>query len=471
MTANIEKKAIYGLASHANALFRVVDWGAIAAGLMVTIVWFPALNSKSTALCGLVAAILFTAVGDLLGVYRNWRGVRFSRIAVTLTGSWLITSAILMVFGLWAQASRELSWPGVLVWHTSTLVFLLGFRVALRCGMAWTRRWTGQERGFAVVGVNDLGIDLVRSIQELPELGLTFRGFFDDRPRGRRAELPSDMNLRLGNLDHLVEQARSGEIPVVFITLPMRAEQRIREITSRLADSTASVYIVPDLFVFQLMHSRWTDIQGIPIVSVYENPFYGVDGAAKRLFDLTATFALLALAALPMLAIALAIKLTSRGPVFFRQRRFGLDGKEFLVWKFRTMHCMDNGPEVRQATKNDPRLTPLGGLLRSTSLDELPQLFNVVAGQMSLVGPRPHATAHNEYYRRQIDGYMLRHKVKPGITGLAQVNGCRGETEQLEQMARRVDYDHKYIRHWSFWLDLKILWQTLWIVLRRQNAY
>ncbi len=471
MSTQPDKKAIYGLAQHASALLRAVDWCGIAAGLVVTIVWLPELNSKSTALCGLIAAILFTAIGDLVGLYRNWRGVRFSRMAASLIGCWLMTSLLLMALGVWAQAAHELSWRGVLVWQGSTLIFLLGFRVLLRWIVTWTMRWTGRTRNFAVVGVNELGIDLVRSIQDQPELGLTFCGFYDDRPRGRRAELPPDMNLRLGNLDQLVEQARRNEVPVVFIALPMRAEQRIREITARLADSTASVYIVPDLFVFQLMHSRWTDIQGIPIVSVYENPFYGVDGVAKRFFDLVAAAVLLALAALPMTAIAVAIKLTSRGPVFFRQRRFGLDGKEFLVWKFRTMTCLEDGMDVRQATKNDARLTKIGGFLRSTSLDELPQLFNVLAGQMSLVGPRPHATAHNEFYRRQIDGYMLRHKVKPGITGLAQVNGCRGETEQLEHMARRIDYDHKYIRHWSFWLDLKILWRTVGIVLRRQNAY
>ncbi|MFO0261125.1 MAG: undecaprenyl-phosphate glucose phosphotransferase, partial [Planctomycetota bacterium] len=258
---------------------------------------------------------------------------------------------------------------------------------------------------------------------------------------------------------------------VVFVTLPMRAEEPIRDIVSRLADTTASVYIVPDLFVFQLLHSRWTDIQGIPVVSIYENPLYGVDGLVKRLCDVAlATIGLLVLA-LPLLAIAAAIKLTSRGPVFFKQRRYGLDGREILVWKFRSMKVQENGPQVVQAQKNDPRLTSIGGFLRKTSLDELPQLFNVLGGSMSLVGPRPHASAHNEYYRKQIDGYMLRHKVKPGITGLAQVNGCRGETEQLEKMERRVHFDHKYIREWSLWLDLQILWKTFAVVLSRQNAY
>jgi putative colanic acid biosynthesis UDP-glucose lipid carrier transferase len=206
-------------------------------------------------------------------------------------------------------------------------------------------------------------------------------------------------------------------------------------------------------------------------VSVFENPLYGVDGLLKRTADLVIGSLALAAAAVPMFIIGLAIKLSSRGPVFFRQKRYGLDGREILVWKFRSMSCCDNGNKVQQAKAGDDRVTPLGRILRKTSLDELPQLFNVICGSMSLVGPRPHATAHNEEYRTQIGGYMLRHKVKPGITGLAQVNGYRGETETLEKMERRIACDHQYIREWSFWLDLKILVQTLFVVTKQTNAY
>ena len=258
---------------------------------------------------------------------------------------------------------------------------------------------------------------------------------------------------------------------MIYITLPMRAEARIRGVIQELADTTASVYIVPDLFVFQMLISLWTDIQGLPVVSVFENPLFGVDGMMKRCVDvLLATIALL-IAAIPMALIALAVKLTSKGPVIFRQKRYGLDGKEIMVWKFRSMKVQDNGPEIKQATKNDSRLTFIGGFLRKSSLDELPQILNVLLGQMSLVGPRPHASAHNEFYRSQIDGYMLRHKVKPGITGLAQVNGCRGETETLDKMEKRVVFDHQYIREWSIWLDLKIIFQTFKVVLSKENAY
>ena len=231
------------------------------------------------------------------------------------------------------------------------------------------------------------------------------------------------------------------------------------------------VYIVPDLFVFQMLNSRWSDIEGVPVVSVFENPLFGVDGVVKRCLDLVVATAALLVAGIPMLMIAAAVKLTSKGPVLFKQKRYGLEGDEIDVWKFRSMTVCENGNKVTQATKNDSRFTAIGGFLRKSSLDELPQIFNVLAGHMSLVGPRPHANAHNEFYRKQIDGYMLRHKVKPGMTGLAQVNGCRGETETLDKMEKRIFFDHQYIREWSIWLDMKIILKTFLVVFSRQNAY
>jgi putative colanic acid biosynthesis UDP-glucose lipid carrier transferase len=251
----------------------------------------------------------------------------------------------------------------------------------------------------------------------------------------------------------------------------MRAEGRIRRILEQLSDTTASVYIVPDFFVFELLHSRWTNINGLPAVSVFESPFYGIDGLVKRGLDLVVSSVILLVAALPMTLIALAVKLSSPGPVFFRQRRYGLDGREIEVWKFRTMRVCEDGAVVKQATKDDARVTRVGAFLRRSSLDELPQLFNVLEGSMSLVGPRPHATTHNEAFRKLVRGYMLRHKVKPGITGLAQVNGCRGETETVQKMTQRVQYDHRYIRDWSLGMDFQILLQTVPAILSRKNAY
>ena len=322
-----------------------------------------------------------------------------------------------------------------------------------------------------MLGVNELGFQLATNIANTPDLGLTLVGFFDDRPPDRLPDIPPEIGKQIGDIHQLIELARAGEIDRIYITLPMRAEQRIRRLLTELSDSTASVYIVPDFFVFELLHSCWTDIGGLPVVAVFDHPFYGVDGLLKRGTDIALASLLLVFLAVPMLLVAVAVKLTSAGSVFFRQRRYGMDGREIRVWKFRTMVQSEDGAVVRQATRGDARLTPIGGFLRRTSLDELPQLFNVLGGSMSLVGPRPHATAHNEEYRRHIRGYMLRHKVRPGITGLAQVNGWRGETDTLYKMEKRIEFDHQYIRDWSLWSDFKILFRTISTVFNRENAY
>lgn len=418
-----------------------------------------------------IGVILHGMFGELTGLYRSWRGVALHREVGTALLTWGYSLAVLLAVGFLTRYTDQLPRSGMIIGSSAVTVFLASTRTLVRILQRSLRTNGYNLRRFAIAGVNDLGIRLARNLENSPELGLQLAGFFDDRPVGRTGELPEDVGRRLGNTRQLVELARRGEVHRIYITLPMRAESRIRELLNQLADTTASVYIVPDFFVFELLHSRWTDISGLPVVSVFENPFYGVDGLAKRICDVAFASLFLSLAALPMACIALAIKLTSPGPVFFRQRRYGLDGREILVWKFRSMRVCENGPVVAQASRQDPRVTPLGAFLRKSSLDELPQLFNVLNGSMSLVGPRPHATAHNEQYRRLIPGYMLRHKVKPGITGLAQVLGWRGETDTLDKMNNRIQCDLRYIREWSLWLDVKILFRTVFVVLSRQNAY
>jgi putative colanic acid biosynthesis UDP-glucose lipid carrier transferase len=404
-------------------------------------------------------------------LYRDWSSVAFGREAGCSILAWTVTMILLMAIGQYSHYTRELSGPALLLWFFVTPVIALALRISYRAlRKALLGRGIGLKK-YAVIGCNPLGVDLVEGIQHSEAFHLQLHGYYEDRELTRTQATVNKAPVVRGRIEDLIRDVQADQVQVVFIALPMRAEARIQKILAELADSTASVYIVPDLFVFQLMHSRWTNVQGLPVVSVFENPFYGVDGVFKRGVDLVVGLLALTLAALPMLLIALAVKLTSRGPVFFKQKRYGLDGKPISVWKFRSMNVCENGTQVVQATKNDPRLTPIGGLLRKTSLDELPQLFNVLNGTMSLVGPRPHANAHNEYYRKQISGYMLRHKVKPGITGLAQVSGCRGETETLEKMERRIRFDHQYIRDWSLWMDLKILGKTLFVVLKSENAY
>jgi putative colanic acid biosynthesis UDP-glucose lipid carrier transferase len=450
---------------------KLLDALSIVGGLWMLVNIHPEFDSKSTIVVSLIAIGLFNIFAEVVGLYRRWHGLGFYKEVGCTVIAWATTIAGLTLLGRFSIYSTEISGPAILWWFAISLTVALAIRVGIR----WFNRYQARNgvgtRKFAIAGANELGIQLAQNIIATPDLRLTFSGFYDDRPIDRLCELPEDLDRNEGKIDAMVESAKAGDIQVIFVTLPMRAEERIRSIIGELTDTTASVYIVPDLFVFQMLNSRWTDIQGLPVVSVFENPLFGVDGFLKRLLDISVATTALLVAGIPMMLIAMAVKLTSKGPVLFKQKRYGLDGKQIDVWKFRSMTVCENGDKVVQAKKNDKRLTSIGGFLRKSSLDELPQIFNVLSGQMSLVGPRPHANSHNEYYRKQIEGYMLRHKVKPGMTGLAQVNGCRGETETLDKMEARIKYDHKYIRDWSIWLDMKIMFRTLFVVFSRQNAY
>jgi putative colanic acid biosynthesis UDP-glucose lipid carrier transferase len=310
---------------------------------------------------------------------------------------------------------------------------------------------------------------LVDKVRSNPALGLRVTGYFDDRSVERLGML-REIEL-LGSLSELPANVQDKKIDVIFIALPMRQVQRVVDLLDELRDTTASIYFVPDIFVMDLIQARTADVAGVPVVAMCETPFQGSRGVVKRLMDICIS-ALVLLAISPfLLVIAISIKLGSPGPAIFRQRRYGLDGEIIDVYKFRTMTVIEDGPSIQQATRGDSRVTPIGGFLRRNSIDELPQLFNVLGGSMSLVGPRPHAVAHNEEYRRLIKGYMVRHKVLPGITGLAQVNGWRGETSRLEDMKARIDHDLEYLRQWTPALDFKILLRTALQVFTDRKAY
>ena len=462
---------IYQQWSVQGVWYRLSDALCIVGGLAVAVVRGRTTTVDHYIIAAAVAIIVYYLLAEMGGLYRSWRGVSAHREAVGVLFGWGCTLVVLLALGFITQHTGEFSRISMLAWFATTPVLILASRIITRRIQQMLLSAGYRTRKFAIVGVNELSFRLAENIESSPHMGLRLVGFFDDRPEPRNPTIPADLGRRAGTIQDLVDQARAGTIDRIYITFPMRAEDRIRRVLDMLGDTTASVYVVPDFFVFQLLHSRWTDILGLPVVSVFENPFYGIDGAAKRLSDLCFGSLLLALAAAPMAVIAALVKLTSPGPVFFRQRRYGLDGREIRVWKFRTMSVCEDGPQAVQAKRNDPRVTRLGAVLRKTSLDELPQLFNVLDGSMSLVGPRPHPNALNDEFRTQIGGYMLRHKVKPGITGLAQVNGWRGETDSPEKMQKRIEFDHRYIREWSLWMDIKILLQTVLVVFSRKNAY
>jgi putative colanic acid biosynthesis UDP-glucose lipid carrier transferase len=450
--------------------YRLLDGAAVVIGLWGAVVLQRDFR-QSDLLAAVLTVLVFHFVAEITGLYRNWRGISVERELWCAVSTWLFTVPGFLTLGFVLGELWDLSRNTLTLWVVLTGVILAVDRGLVRGVLSILRAKGYNTRYYAVVGINELAFRLIEALENAPDLGLKLLGFYDDRPEERTGAVPPEIGHKLGNIQELVEHARQHRVDMIYITFPMRAEERIRGILAQLADTTASVYIVPDFFVFQLLHSRWTNIGGLPVVSVYENPFYGIDGFVKRAMDVVLASVLLILFAPLMIAIAILIKATSPGPVFFRQRRYGLDGREIRVWKFRTMTVTEDGDQVTQAKRNDPRVTRIGAFLRRTSLDELPQLFNVLRGEMSLVGPRPHATAHNEEYRRIIQGYMLRHKVKPGMTGLAQVHGCRGETETVEKMQKRVEWDLQYIREWSLWMDIKILFQTIFVVVKGQNAY
>lgn len=454
-----------------DLVYRLLDAGAILLTLVAVLSWTGQPSAEPYLLVGAAALAAHYLIAELTGAYRSWRGVGAEREVLCVGFNWALAVPAIVTLGYTVGLHGNYDRQAMLMWFVATLLALVASRSAVRSVQQMLRARGVNIRRFAIVGVNSLGVQLARNIEASPELGLVLAGFYDDRPKSRLPDLPDEVGQRVGDLSALVEACGRREVDTIYITFPMRAEARIRSILERLSDTTASVYIVPDFFVFELLHSRWTSINGLPAVSVFENPLYGAGGMLKRAMDLGLAIALLAMLAVPMLVIAAAIKLTSPGPVFFRQKRYGLDGREIGVWKFRSMRVCEDGAAVQQATKGDPRVTRVGGFLRSTSLDELPQLFNVLEGTMSLVGPRPLASKHNEQYRRLVRGYMLRHKIKPGMTGLAQVCGWRGEVDTLEKLENRIRCDHQYIREWSLWLDLRILFRTFFVVFSRQNAY
>ena len=412
-------------------------------------------------LCFLVLALTFPGINR----FRD----RLSSAAVGILGSWLTLLAILLGFG-YGTRSLDLFQPDVvLFWAVITPLIQLG---ALRLGFVTIRQQAmdpSNRRNAVVIGAGALGVKVAHALSASPIQGVDFLGYFDDRADTRVHAATNGM--RLGNLVEAAPYIRTHGIKEVFITLPLGSQPRIIDLLEHLQGTTASIYFVPDVFGISIIQGRLQDMSGVPVVGICETPFTGINRMIKRISDVVLSTLILLLIFPIMVAVAIGVKMTSSGPVIFRQKRNGLDGEEIVIYKFRSMTAMDNGPVVKQATKGDARITPFGAFIRRTSLDELPQFINVLQGRMSIVGPRPHAVAHNEMYRQLIKAYMVRHKVKPGITGWAQVNGHRGETETLDKMQARVEYDLEYLRNWSLGLDLVIILRTVKSVLADSRAY
>jgi putative colanic acid biosysnthesis UDP-glucose lipid carrier transferase len=460
-------------------LLSRIQWildGLVVVLLLILVCWFfdEPFRLRFQVL-GLATFLLTIMVFQAANLHQPWRGANLAGLVRRVFLSWIVVIAILSVMSYVTKTSAFYSRKVVLTWMAAAPAALVALRLQMFLGLRWLRQQGRNTRRVVIAGAGDLGRRLAWNMVDTPWLGMRLDGFFDDRQCGEVELRPGSKNYKgypiLGNLNDMIAYIQENQVHMVYLALPLRAEERLREVVEALRDTTASVYYVPDVFTFSLLTAGFTDLRGIPLISLWETPFFGFNGWVKRLEDLVLASLILLVVSPVMLLVALGVKLSSPGPIIFKQRRYGLDGHEITVYKFRTMRVCEDGPQIRQATADDRRVTPLGHFLRRTSLDELPQFINVLQGAMSIVGPRPHAVAHNEYYRRLIPGYMLRHKVRPGLTGWAQVNGWRGETETIEKMEKRVEYDLDYLRRWSLWFDLKIIWLTIFRSLTDSHAY
>jgi len=463
------------LRRHANVLSyiaRLLDLFCVFAGAFLAFVWrfknpeFPT-HYVTAILLGLLLTILYFS---LSGIYESWRGRSWFHQVKIVSLSWFSVVATLVLITFLTKTSTDFSRQWMIGWAISSWFLLLAFRFTLAYILRSMRRKGWNSKQIVIIGAGHIGQNAADKIMSADWTGLHILAFLDDDPslHGKKyygAEV-------LGGVGLINSVLGKEVLDEVWIALPLRAEQRVKDILHDLRHSTVTIRFIPGMFGSRLLNYSVTEIAGMAVLDLSTSPMEGFNRYLKAFEDRMLSLIILILISPLLMIIALGVRFSSPGPVLFKQMRHGWDGKPVKVYKFRTMvvHTEEEG-KVTQASKDDSRITPLGAFLRRSSLDELPQFFNVLQGRMSIVGPRPHAIAHNEEYKDQIDEYMLRHKVKPGITGWAQVNGWRGETDTLEKMQKRIEYDLYYIDHWSLWFDLKIIFLTLFKGFVDKNAY
>jgi putative colanic acid biosynthesis UDP-glucose lipid carrier transferase len=415
----------------------------------------------------LIGGLLTAVVFPWLNVYNSWRARGLLAPAARAFAAWCLVLLGLLALLVLAKQGQDFSrlWMGV--WAAIVAVMLIGLRIAVFAALRSLRQRGYNRRSAVVVGSGPAARNLIAQAREAAWAGFNVVAVFDDSCE--ESDVAEDFDvLPLAGFADFVEAERVDE---VWIAVPLEQGGRLRGVLEALRYSTANVRYVPDLFGLFLLNHGLTEILGNPMIDLSASPMQGFNRVVKGLEDRVLSVLILLTISPLMLAIALGVKRSSPGPVFFRQRRNGWDGREIEVWKFRTMQVHREDDGVTQARRDDPRVTRFGAFLRRTSLDELPQFINVLQGHMSIVGPRPHAVEHNEEFKGLVDHYMQRHKVKPGITGWAQINGWRGETDTVDKMKRRIEHDLYYIENWSLGFDLKIIFLTLFRGFVHKNAY
>ena len=435
----------------------------VAAGMLALFheLWGYRMDGVAMALAILLLVLMFPGVN------------RFGRtgvgVGIDIILSWVWVLSVLALLGYATNTLAAFDTDMLIAWGVATPLVqwaLVAIGTAIQRHLA---SLPDARRPAVIIGAGRMGMRVAQMLKLRQAFGHDLLGVFDDRSADR-VNLPEEAVL-LGSLKQLPEYIEAHGVKDVFITLPLTSQPRIQSLLESLQNTTASIHFVPDIFGVSVIQGRLEDMGGVPVVGLMVAPFTGINGFIKRVSDIVLSTLILIMISPILLVLAIGVKMSSPGPIIFRQRRTGLDGEIIEVYKFRSMRTTEDGAVVKQATRDDPRITPFGAVIRKTSLDELPQFVNVLQGRMSIVGPRPHAVAHNEQYRKLVKAYMARHKVKPGITGWAQVNGLRGETDTVDKMAARVEYDLEYLRNWSVGLDLLIIARTVKLVFFDRGAY
>ncbi len=464
-----------------SLLQRLLDIGIIFGCLsLVTLLHASAISitDRGYLLAGILASGCFYMVASHLRLYRSYRSASLKEPIQLVIQAWFFSVAVLFALSFALKSTAYFSRIALTLWIILTPVCFVASRFLVREVLIRLRVNGRNTRKIVLAGSGEQAHQFSQEISNNPWMGYDLVGFYDD---GVHKEPPL---AHLGNLDSLVDLAKANQFDAIYIALPMNDSDRIRKLVKALSDCSIPVFYLPDLFTSHLMGGKITRVGNLTSVSIYNNTYDESGALLKRIEDVLLSTLILALVAPLMLLIALLVKLTSKGAVIYKQNRYGLAGEAIQVYKFRTMFFDDEHVEgkselagendsqsIKQATRFDERITPLGRWLRRTSLDELPQFINVLQGGMSIVGPRPHAIVHNEQYRKTIEGYMLRHLVKPGITGWAQINGWRGETDTHEKMEKRIAFDLDYLNNWSVGFDLKIIVLTIFKGFLNKNAY
>ncbi|WNC88135.1 undecaprenyl-phosphate glucose phosphotransferase [Paraburkholderia sp. FT54] len=463
-----------------SVLSRIIDIAMVALGAAIAaavhsgkVVWLDDMQSVSLAFDCLLVVVFFPA----LGIYQSWRGKPLYDLLCRVAGGWLLVevTGVLISFSLHRSDSLSRLW--LVYWAVATIVLLIVTKVIVYSILRGLRREGFNQRAVAIVGGAPYGRFLIQQMRSRPDAGFSPVVVFDEDSTINHYEDPDAGEAIEGvpverDYQRLLHLVRQRAIRELWLALPISKEKAIHRFVMDLRNDFVNIRFIPDVRSLTLFNQPMVDLLGVPAINLAASPITDLRVLPKRVFD--RLFALAALTALApvMLVIAAAVKVNSPGPVFFRQKRKGIDGNQFEIYKFRSMRMhKEEAGKITQATRRDPRITAVGAFLRRTSLDELPQFINVLRGEMSVVGPRPHALEHDDIYKDLVKGYMHRYRIKPGITGWAQINGYRGETDRIEKMMGRVKLDLYYMQHWTFWLDIKIVVLTLWKGFVGSNAY